>query len=203
MGLVDLEYVKTALGIDLTETDDDLYLQQQIDQISARVEQYCQRTFARTVYDEQYTPSFESASTFVIENFPILEIGEIKNIITDEIFDPDAYEFNAKYGLVVFTNRQVVMHRVSIIYDGGYDPIPLEIQSAISDLVVSRYYNRHGDNTKIVRSENVPDVGSVDYTVSMYYQKGFDPLLGMYGTLLDMYRTERSYGLAASELQLN
>ena len=51
---------------------------------------------------------------------------------------------------------------------------------------------RNADPTRIVRSESVPEVGSVDYLSSIYYQKGQNLLLGIFEDALKPYRTERA-----------
>lgn len=198
MSLTTLAYVKQRLG--LSDVSSDAFLQAQIDWIEARALEYMQRN----IEQQEYTETFKCARSrctcarrqdpevLVLTNFPLISITSIT--VDGTAITADDYETNNNVAAVKIPGI-TVDNEVVIVYEAGYASVPLPIKEAVTDLVMSRYYQRGGDPTKLVRSETVPDVGSVDYTVSLYYQRSFDPVLGIYQTTLDMYRSERAFAL--------
>ena len=89
--------------------------------------------------------------------------------------------------------------KIEINFDGGYDPIPAEVSMVCEELVASKQGKQTAgmDPTQIVRSESVPEVGTVNYIASIY-QNGMHPILGIYEEILDPYRTERHFGFEAN-----
>ena len=194
MALVALSYVKTALGI--TGTDDDTYLTNQINALSAYVEDYIGRDLEYREHTETFTfpPAGYQHDTMILRNGPV-DTGQPFTLTVDsEVIASDGFHIDPQT-LILRSASLRGSKDVSVVYTGGYPTIPYDVQEAMTDLVRSRYYGRGTDQTKIIRSENVPDVGSVDYTVSLYYQRNFDPVLGVQGLVFDKYRTVESFGL--------
>ena len=197
MGYATLAEVKTELCI--SHHDDDAYLTQQIEWVSAWMDHYMGRSLvAQSVVQTIRCPSGFRGYPIVIglDVYPVTTLASVE--IDAVAAAADDIEINNTNGELQLADGAGAKE-IEITYTGGYSTIPPEVVQTCIDLVMSRYYGRGGDPTKIVRSENVPDVGSVDYTVSLFYQKNYDPFIGIYGTTLDMYRDERALGLSRND----
>lgn len=195
--LTDLQSVKDRLGI--TDASQDTYLTAQIEYLSTLIANYCERVFCSNSYTQTWETVPDTGflwgrrSVYTVHT-PIITLTSL-TVNGAVVADPLVIE---KTGQIV-AEELLQADTISIEYDAGYDPVPADVAMAAQDMVVSRYGNQGSDPSKLVRSESVPEVGKVDYVSSTYYQRGFDPLIGNYGTLLDKYKTERAYGLDASQ----
>ncbi len=190
--LVTLDTIKTRLGI--TDTDSDAYLDAQIAFITAIISNYCERVFCATDYVQTWkrppdTGLVWGSKVLYLYEYPVNSIASVT--VNGVLLDSSEYTLDTRTWSVI-SESFLTGYDVEIVYNGGFDPIPADVAMAAEDLVVSRYMQRSNDPSRIVRSESVPEVGSVDYVTSTYYQRGFDPLIGNYGTTLDRYRTERA-----------
>lgn len=190
--LVSLADVKTRLGI--ADTDSDAYLNAQISYISTLIANYCERVFCVNDYTQTWQRPMDTGLVWgskglSLYHYPVNSVASVT--VNGTLLDPSAYTLNTRDWTLV-SEAFLTGYDIEVVYNAGFDPIPADVAMAAEDLVVSRYTNRTNDPTRIVRSESVPEVGSVDYVTSTYYQRGFDPLIGNYGTTLDRYRTERA-----------
>lgn len=193
MALITLQRVKDRLGIADTTRDD--FLTAQIEYYSQLIETYCERIFAAADYTFTWDAPLDTGGVFndrriYIEQYPINSITSITvnaTAVTEYQVDVSS----------IYAPEFLSATSIEIQYNGGFVTIPEPVAMACEELVVSKYYNIGSDPTKVVRAESVPEVGSVDYVASTY-QRGMDPVLGIYTIQLDSYRTERHFELDAS-----
>jgi len=190
--LVDLATVKTRLQI--ISNDDDAYLNNQIAFISKEIENYCERIFCANEYTQTWVPP---ADTSFVWNSRVIQlfhfpVNDIISVTVDQVVLDAADYTISTHDWTLTSQKFLSATDIAVVFNGGFTTIPADVAMAAEDLVVSRYMQRNADPTRIVRSESVPEVGSVDYLSAQYYQRGFDPVIGNYGTTLDRYRTERA-----------
>src|SRR5690606_3305578 len=134
--LVTLEAMKTYLGIPSGTTDDDDFLTEQINLISAVIENYCGRKFLlndyiQTFYDFDYFPR----KHIDLYHYPVVSVAHIKENDMDTM---DSYVLNKSAGyLTKTTGRFFCVKETVITYSAGYAQadIPLEIQAVVKELV--------------------------------------------------------------------
>lgn len=188
--LVSLVAVKARLGITDSTMDD--YLNGQIAYISSLISNYCERVFCAGDYTQTWkrppeTGMVHGSKVLYLYHYPVNSVATVTvngTLVTD-------YSINTRDWSLV-GEAFITGYDMEVVFNAGFTTLPPDVSMTAEDLVVSRYMNRQSDPTRIVRSESVPEVGSVDYVTSTYYQRGFDPLIGNYGTTLDRYRTERA-----------
>lgn len=190
--LVDLAAVKDRLGI--TDTDSDAYLNAQIAYITTIITNYCERIFCANDYIQTWNRPMDTglvwgSKVLSFYEYPVNSIASVT--VNGALLDAAEYTLNTRDWTLV-SEAFLTGYDIEVVYNGGFTTLPADVVMSAEDLVVSRYLNRSNDPTRIVRSESVPEVGSVDYVSSTYYQRGFDPVIGNYGTTLDRYRTERA-----------
>jgi hypothetical protein len=175
--LVSLENLKLDLGI-VTDADDD-YLQRAISRASAAVSAYCNRVFVVESVQDVFVCS--GSESLVAGRFPI--ISDTLEIGGDTYEEGGAYRLDARRGIVELASG-IWPSALTITYDAGFDPIPLDLQAAVSDMVKALQFNRSRDPQ--LRSENILS-GLYAYTL-------FDPGALPAGTprqvsaILDHYR---------------
>lgn len=200
MALIDLDTVKTYLGI--TGTDDDAYLQQQIDAASAMVESYCGREFDRVTDQEQVIE--EPTQHVMLTRFPLHSITTITDVDGNE-FNSDAFYFDARSGWLRWAYdglKWQATDKITVTYDGGYDDIPKDLETVLLDMVATRYYQRGQDMSRPVRSETTDGIGSFTYAVDSSFFGGGAGSGGFgnwpihqYAGVLDLYRIETVLGI--------
>ena len=198
MGLVTLENVKERLGIAPSDLTSDKFLQSQIDYYSAVIETYCERSFERATVTETWeklkdTGQVFTETVFWVRHYPIITINSVS------VNDALVTEYQQVQSDRIFYSYFRGADKIEINFDGGYDPIPAEVSMVCEELVASKQGKQTAgmDPTQIVRSESVPEVGTVNYIASIY-QNGMHPILGIYEEILDPYRTERHFGFEAN-----
>jgi hypothetical protein len=198
MGLVTLEDVKERLGIAPSDLTSDKFLQSQIDYYSAVIETYCERSFERATVTETWeklkdTGQVFTETVFWVRHYPIITINSVS------VNDALVTEYQQVQSDRIFYSYFRGADKIEINFDGGYDPIPAEVSMVCEELVASKQGKQTAgmDPTQIVRSESVPEVGTVNYIASIY-QNGMHPILGIYEEILDPYRTERHFGFEAN-----
>lgn len=168
LALVTLDQVKAALGIDLADTSQDAALTQQIAQVSRAIDNYCDRTFARQGYRDQFRyvynwlTSGEPLRTRQA-HFPIGVDGLPVVIITEDgaALDPALWEADIATGELYRLGGANVIgtwtgSTIVVDYDGGFDPIPSDVQGAALEWVNVRWSTRGRDPT--LRGQTIPDV---------------------------------------------
>jgi Phage gp6-like head-tail connector protein len=163
-GLVSLENLKADLGI-TADTDDD-YLTRAIERVSLSASLYCNRVFVReTVQDE-----FElrgSSSVLYAARFPVIEVDTLTLDGVELVEDVDFRVDSAK-GHIYRIDGRWNGETVTVVYDSGFDPIPVDLQGAATEMVKAVQFNRTRDPS--LRSENILS-GLYAYTL-------FDPSSG-------------------------
>lgn len=211
MGLVTLDKVKAYVGE--TTTDNDQFLQDQIDIMSEAVEGYCARKFESASYTQIFEgQAYDPANLNKITSFhyPILTVTSVKEIDPssgDETIVTD-YKLETSTGFFRRTSqgnyRQSwfaiygLNSQVEIQYDAGYTVVPLPIQDVVCSLVAQRYSKMiagvdisFGDD---VQRMSIPGVMSIDFDYTLQANERtvrFGMILGNYVNVLDHYRSER------------
>jgi hypothetical protein len=190
--LVDLATLKARL--DITDASMDDYLNAQIAYMSAIIANYCERIFCANDYTQTWgrppdTGLVWRSKKLPLYHYPVNSVASVT--VNGTLVDAADWTLNPRDWSLI-SEAFLTGFDIEVVYNAGFDPIPADVAMSAEDLVVSRYMQRGNDPSRIVRSESVPEVGSVDYVSSTYYQRGFDPIIGNYGTTLDRYRTERA-----------
>ena len=188
--LVSLDNMKNLLGIALGNTDDDAYLTNELTSMSAIVEKYCARVFTLGSYVEEV--DYYDGDTVIVNSYPI-------TTLTSVTLDGDILDLTGSPVKVIRADGSLELKEgsfcnysnVEIAYEGGFDPIPYDIQRVVSDLVHSRYANKFiNDPTRRIRSEGIPDVANYIYERTKAFED--NPLLGPYMHILDVYISSRA-----------
>jgi hypothetical protein len=169
LALVTLDQVKAALGIDPLDTSQDAALTQHIDQVSLAIDHYCDRTFARQSYRDQYRRVCDwlrageplrlrqPAIAVDVGGVPVLTVTEDGAALDPDLdweIDIDSgelYRLNGSNGFTSWTGAIVIAD-----YDGGFDPIPADVQGAALAWVTGRWQAAGRDPA--LRSVEIPDV---------------------------------------------
>lgn len=168
MALVTLAQAKAVLGIDPADTSQDAALTQHIDQVSLAIGNYCDRIFVHQTYRDQfrYTCSWIApGEPLRVRQFPIVTdvAGAPLLIVTEDgaAVDPAGIEIDSETGLVYRLTSTLGVGTwtgMSIVtdYDGGFEPIPADVQGAALEWITARWAARGRDPA--LRSETIPDV---------------------------------------------
>jgi hypothetical protein len=168
LALVTLDQAKAALGIDPADTSQDAALTQQIDQVSRAIDNYCDRIFARQSYRDQYRyvynwlkpgePLRTRQPPIGVNGggLPVLAITEDGTALdaADWEVDTDSgelYRLDGTTAVASWTGAAIIVD-----YDGGFDPIPADVQGAALEWITARWSAQGRDPA--LRSETIPDV---------------------------------------------
>jgi hypothetical protein len=178
--LVSLADLKIDLGI---STDaDDAYLQRAISRASEAIELYCGRIFAVETLKEEYAYGY-GRSGLRTSRFPVISVTSIE-AGGRTLMDGEDYRLDAVAGRIATMGGAWFGGPLVIEYTAGFNPIPLPIQAAVTEMVKALQFNRTRD--PLLRSENILS-GLYAYTL-------FDPGTVAAGTpqqvmaILDSYR---------------
>lgn len=139
--LVTLTDFKVDAGISI-DTDDE-YLERAISRASQAIMSYCGRVFAvETVRDDF---ACIKGSEIVLSRFPVLSIESVDGV-------PAAYTLDSARGLISVASGQL-SGSASVTYVAGLNPIPLDLQGAVGEVVKALQFNRSRDPS--LRSENI------------------------------------------------
>jgi hypothetical protein len=216
--LVTLDEMKTYLGIDLIDATYDTFLTEQINIISAAIENYCGRKFNEGSYTQTYYRSDFYDGDFIdglfLYHYPLTTITSVKEIERSNAVDTEtvltAEDYRAHYESGQFRRiRNGVVStwfsylstnsRIEIAYDAGYATVPYELMSVTYSLVEERY-NKRVNGVELnfgndVQRVSIPGTISIDYDYSLQTNERktkFGMLIGNYANVLDFYRSERS-----------
>lgn len=146
--LVSLADFKIDTGI--TTDTDDIYLQRAISRASAAAETYCDRVFAvETVRD-----TFEEigcTSSLKLSRYPVIEIDTVDADGTALIEGTD-YRVDYPIGRISPISGGW-SSPLAVTYSAGLDPIPLDLQGAVGEMVKALQFNKSRDPS--LRSENI------------------------------------------------
>ena len=166
--LTTLTAVKDELR--LTDSTANAWLTGQIDAVSALVEQFCNRTFARAAVTE--TRQIERASSrLVLSRYPVDSSQSLSVVYGDDdtVVTSTDYRLWAAEGILQ-PDSCWPSCILTVSYTGGYylpgdidRDLPYDLEQAVIDLIVRRYYRWINKRDPMLRSEAVPDVLSVSY----------------------------------------
>lgn len=190
--MITLEDVKTYLEI--TDTDSDAYLTQQITMAEKMVETYCGREFDYVVGQTQIV--FGPTQTLFLTRFPLEDITTVTDKNSNPFSVNDFVTDNLS-GRVIYASNGCPWSNtdfVTVTYTGGYVECPADLQAVLLDMVATRYYQRGEDITRPLKSEKVDGIGSQTYATSaavLSGQNGFGNWgVEQYAGVLDLYRIE-------------
>lgn len=168
MTLTLLATVKTELQI--SDTSADTWLASQITAVSEQVESYCNRIFARAAVTE--TRQIETPSSrLVLSRYPVDSSQSLSVVYGDD----DTAVASTDYRLwaadgILQPDSCWPSCILTVSYTGGYylpdsedRDLPHDLEQAVIDLIVRRYYRWINKRDPMLRSEAVPDVLSVSY----------------------------------------
>jgi len=170
--LVSLDDAKVVLGIDAADTSKDAALTQQIDAVSAAVNNYCNRIFAVQVYQDQFRTVYnwlypgEPLRTrqfpIVVDDtgVPLVAVSEDGTAVDVSFWDVYPEE-GTLYRLDGDTVTSWTGTTLLVDYTAGYDPIPADVQGAALEWLTARWFAVGRDPA--LRSETIPDVISQVY----------------------------------------
>lgn len=208
--LVDLDSMKTYLGIPLGDTSQDVYLTGELTLFSNTVENYCNRKFEVATYTEKiFHRDFYNTQFHILYHHPVVTVNTATEKAlneTDTVLSTLVNERTGKLNILddneYFTqlfNNTGANGYMEINYDAGYATVPLEIQEAIKALIEARYNKKEsgvalnfGANVQRV---SVPGVIGIDfdYTLSTNERTNkYGMILGDYQNVLDNFRSERT-----------
>jgi len=197
MALDTLANVKTRLGI--TDSTDDVFLQQQLDMISDVIESYCRRKFITADYRQTFYKEDQPAtSRMSLYHFPAQEITSIEE---DEVtLDAENYRLHKPTGIVTRIGFNFFFDTTTVvIYTAGYDTCPTPVL-AVLDALVGERYNKRKSGVDLnfgsdVQRISIPGAISVDfdYTLTSNDRKSaYGTIIGNYSNVLDDWRSERA-----------
>jgi len=192
--LVTLDTVKSDLGILLTDPTYDAYLTRQILASSASIENYCSRNFeasdiTQTFYITKQWRTLHS-NTIFLGRFPVNSLTDV--LIDGVILDPSTYQLFPDSGIIMLLTYPASAQEVVINYNGGYTVIPADIEEVANDMTRARYNNKDADPSRNVKSEQVVDVGTVQYESGLLDGDPIQINAISYSDVLDPYRSERA-----------
>lgn len=198
--LVTLAEMKAYLGIPTLTTTYDAFLTEQINIISAAIENYTGRkfnsaTYTQTFYAEDYDRAQKFVETF---QYPLISVQSILEEGT--ALDPADYRTQLPWGritrncnLFFFNCRDLV-----IAYTAGFAAIPYELKSVVYSLVEEKYTRKisgiplnFGSDVQRVA---IPGTISVDFDYSLNTNERknkYGTILGNYLNVIDPFRSER------------
>jgi len=216
--LVTLDEMKTYLGIPTLTTTYDTFLTEQINIISAAIENYCGRKFNEASYTQTYYRSDfydgYSLDSLFLYHYPLTTITSVTEIERSDAVDSStvltAEDYRAHYESGEFRRLCEGMvrtwfyglsqnSRIEIAFDAGYAAIPYELKSITYSLVEERY-NKKITGVELnfgndVQRVSIPGTIAIDYDYSLQTNERktkFGMLIGNYANVLDFYRSERS-----------
>jgi hypothetical protein len=188
MSLISLADYKTKKGI--TGEEDDVKNQLFLDQASAFIEKYCDRTFASTTYtDEEYDGT--QTQTLILKQWPVTSVTSVQ--YRDDIYsDSDFSTLDSQYyfrdedpGTIrridgVFEEG---IHNWRVTYVAGYATIPDDLQEACADIATFM------ENT--VKAKGIDSETLSQYSVN--YSKDKKKIIDGAGIrdILDLYKKEQ------------
>lgn len=156
---------KVKLYLDIDDTSEDFFIRELIQQANSIIEGYCNRRFEKKVYTEEV----QGIEKLWVKNTPILDVLEL----IDEDNNNVSYRFTDDK-IIIKRQKNISLTGVSyvpspkiknyfVMYEGGYETIPADIQKVATEMVVLAFKEAR-DNTLNAksRSEGSVNVSFVD-----------------------------------------
>lgn len=162
--LVSLAVVREELGV--SGNGSDTQIARYISAASAAVVNYCNRVFTKETLTDIFNLSrarlqWGSEDLLQTSRYPVISVASVVEDSTTLVAGTD-YEIDVRTGQLLrlgANSGQVTFWGISpvtIVYDGGYNPIPLDLQDAVTRMIRSRWFAKSRD--PMVREINVPGV---------------------------------------------
>ncbi len=175
--LTTLEAFKAQMGITVSEKDD--LIEQIIARASGRIADTTRRVLARETVAETFRARLNTSGMVTPEAAPLIlaryPVSSIQSVTVDgEALAADGYEVDPASGLLYRLSsgfwcswtgaRIVVAYTAGYILPGNSDTnLPPALEEACLGIARMRWFNDSRD--PLVKSEDVPDVGSTQYWV--------------------------------------
>jgi len=190
--LVTLAAVKAELAITVSTYDS--ILGTYISAASAAAAQYCNRVFPKETLTEIFNLSrarlqWGGERLLQAGRYPVVTVASVTEDTTVLVANTD-YKVDLVTGQFfrleptsgIVTRWDITP--VTIVYDAGYNTIPLDLADAVTRMVKSRWFARGRD--PYTRQENIPGVRDVSYWVPTGTEAG--NLTPDIADILDNYR---------------
>lgn len=189
--------VKTRLGI--TTTDDDVFLQAQVNLVSDTIEAYCRRKFlasnwVQTFYRGDYRPSYLVELFY----FPLVSVA---SIVEDTVtLDPSLYRIHKPTSRIISKTHGFFWADETVItFNAGFASTPTPVLSVLDSIVNERYTKKKSgvdlNFGNDVQRISIPGAISIDFDYTLTTDDRTDPfgiILGNNLNILDKYRSERA-----------
>lgn len=193
--LTTLINVKAELSIAATTTTSDAVLRRYITSASSAAINYCNRAFVVETIQDQF---LSKGATRLLSDHPsILQlsrwpISELTSVVVDGTTLVEDTDF-----LTDVTNGQLTKidsdgnrrnwcgQSITVIYDGGFDTIPSDVEDAVIRMATKRYLAKGRDAT--LKQRDIPGVISESFWISTGADSG--NMTPDISDVLDNYRT--------------
>jgi len=210
--LITLEQMKEYLGIDSGDTTYDVFLTNQIELISAAIEEYCRRPFSPKRYTETFYYNFFER----LEKYIPLHVYPVINLVSAEIVyrDEDEVEEDRETIKVRLHKPSGRLERlkpynafpwcspdseIQVVYDAGFEVLPAPVKNVIFSLVEERYNKKKAgidiNFGQDVQRINIPGTIGIDFDYTLQNNERTTTMgvvLGSYVNVLDSYRSDRA-----------
>ena len=171
--LLSLSDLKDDWGI--TTTADDAFLNRTIARCSAAAAQYCNRVFPQEKVEDSFLIEKDEQpgtfpfglNTIQLTRWPVKEVNSVTQGITATVLVENTdFVLDKKNGWLIRIDLQGNPKNweplsLKVVYTGGFDSIPYDVQDAVSRMVYTRYAERKRD--PLVKSVYIDGVERVEY----------------------------------------
>lgn len=172
--LASLDDVKDEIGV--KDNSNNALLQRYLTSASAAVSQYCNRVFPAETMTETFWASRDrgwrkvlpSVQDLQLSRWPVQSVTSVTENGTALVQDTD-FKVNAENGQLVRLNtngypRMWPVYPIVVVYAGGFDKTPPDVQDAVIRMVTKRYVSKGRDPS--LKQESVPGVREVQYWIA-------------------------------------
>ena len=174
MSWYEIEKLRVKAGLIPTDTSKDTELESAADVALSIAEGYCDRYFLKATQEETFV--------HILNRSVLLKRYPVESITT---FDPKfRYHIDMPVGAILFDGN-VFEHELKITYEGGYDPVPDDLELALM-MIFEKVYSSSiapmssGDSVKSAK------IGDLSITYGAGEGSSFIPIESIY--LLENYR---------------
>jgi hypothetical protein len=179
--LVSLDVVKEELQIAPSDFANDRWFLRVIDQVSAQIASYCNRPLVAETVQDQIFPSRDWTSFEVIggvgrlqlSRWPVIAVTSVtttdQNAYVQTLVAGTDYDANLDSGSLVRLGQVTGYPSAwcpmltTVIYQGGYAPIPSDIEEVALRMVTDRYRSRGRD--PLLKVDETRELGRTEYWV--------------------------------------
>ena len=196
--LVTLNDVKNNLGISLSNTDNDSFLNEQIVVVSDAIELYCGRVFAQTTYTQTFyrDEMGHNVKDLYLYHYPLISLTSVMDesdtLMVDYRINKPTARLHHPQGW--FNGNK----EVEAIFVAGYASIPSLIKSVVYTLVGERYSKKLAGVDMNFGSDvqriSLPGTLSIDFDYTLQNNEAKSALgviLGSQVNILNQFKTER------------